>query len=925
MNVGKSPQIDGDRLQAALDAATVGVWDYDLIGDELVWSVHCYRLFGITEPFPITFEIFLQGLHPDDRQKTQQVVSRALLPDFGGTYNTEYRTIGLQDGILRWVQATGKAYFDENGKPFRFVGTVFDITAQKAAEQKLQESEQRFRNMADNAPVKIWITNPDGYCTYLNKRWFSYTGQRFEEGLGLGWADAVHPEDRDKAKQAFITANKEKKEFRVEYRLRSKDGQYGWMLDSATPRFDENGGFLGYIGSVLDISERRKTEEALQFRTALLEAQNEASTDGMLLVDTKGGILSYNRRFAEIWNMPQELVAKGNDHESLNFAMTQMADPEAFIDRVHHLYAQGTEAAYDEVQFKDGKIVERSGRPITGEDGTAYGWLWQFRDVTRRRTEQQQLKLRTAMLEAQNEGSPLGILVIDNQKNAYYINKRYADLFDLPENLLPKPTRDELLDFFSRNIVDFPAFMEKIQYLYNNPVAGSEDIITLKNGKIIERYGYPIKSEDGVYYGWTWQFRDITEQRRAEESLYQKNAQLESLIQEFKFVTDFMPQMVWATQPDGYHDFFNKQWYNFTGLDYETTKNRGWLLVLHPDDLERTMQVWQHSINTGDVYQVEYRMRRHDGVYIWFLGRAVPMYDASGTLIKWFGTCTDIDDQRKASELLELKVAERTRQLQEVNKNLERSNSELEQFAYVASHDLQEPLRKIRTFANLLENELERKNVNKLGFYIERIWHASSRMQELIKDLLNFSRLSLSNKADFKQTDLNAIVKDAAEDLELKILQKSARLHIGVLPLLQANALQMSQLFYNLLNNALKFSRDGVPPEIRIECATATPEMILANKLPQDAGDYYLITVEDNGIGFRNEYAEQIFTVFQRLHNKDAFEGTGIGLALCRKVAANHGGAIFAKSEEGNGATFYILLPHQQIIENTKYEAGSTK
>jgi PAS domain S-box-containing protein len=920
MNVGTSPQIDGDRLQIAIDAAGVGIWDHDLINNKLVWSVHSYRLFGITNPYPITSDTFMEGLHPDDRETTQQIVNKALIPQYGGTYDTEFRTIGLQDGIQRWIRATGKAYFDANGTPFRFVGTVSDITARKAAEQKLEESEQRFRNMADNVPVKIWITNPDGDCTYLNKRWLTYTGQTIEEGLRLGWADAVHPEERENAKQAFIAANKERQNYMYEYRLRSKDGQYRWMIDSANPRFNESGEYLGYIGSVLDISDRRKAEEALLFRSAQLEAQNEASADGLLLVDTMGKILSFNQRFLEIWNMPQQIVAKHSDREALEYAKTQVTDPETFINPVHQLYANSKEASYDELRFKDGKIVERSGRAVTGQDGTNYGLLWQFRDVTERRAEQQELKLRTAMLEAQNEGSPLGILVIDNHKNVYYLNKRYADIFDLPDYLLPKPTREELLEFFSKTIVNYPAFMEKIQYLYNNPVSGTQDVIHLTSGKIIERYGYPIKSEDGLYYGWTWQFREITEQRKAEESLHQKNELLESLIQEFKFVTDFMPQMVWATQPDGYHDFFNKQWYNFTGLDYETTKDKGWSLVLHPEDYERTLQIWQHSLDSGEVYQVEYRMRRHDGVYIWFLGRAVPMYDAHGNILKWFGTCTDIDDQRKASDLLELKVAERTRQLQEVNKNLERSNAELEQFAYVASHDLQEPLRKIRTFANRLESELQHEDLSKSGYYIERIWHSSSRMQELIKDLLNFSRLSQTNLEDVKQTNLNEIVKDVTEDLELTIMQKSATLNIGVLPLIEASALQMSQLFYNLLNNALKFSRTGVQPEISIECTAAAHDMIEAHQLPPEAGPYYQITVSDNGIGFKNEYAEQIFTVFQRLHHKDAYEGTGIGLALCKKVVTNHKGAIFTNSREGSGATFYIILPRHQHsrAKNTK-------
>lgn len=784
MIIGQNTLTESERLQTALDAAGVGVWDLDLVKNELVWSLQCYRLFGITTPHPINYNTFLSGLHPDDRERTDQVVQNAFKPESGGTYDIEYRTVGLEDGITRWVRATGKAYFDNEGKAYRFIGTLTDISSQKAAEAQMQESEQRFRTMADSAPVMIWITNQDGYCHYLNQRWLNYTGQSLEQGLGIGWADAVHPDDRIKTKEAFLLSNSEKKEFRVEYRLRRKDGLYRWMLDSALPRFDESGRYLGYIGSVLDISDRKQAEEELQFRMAQLEAQNEAS--------------------------------------------------------------------------------------------------------------------------------PLGILVIDQDRRVNYFNKGYIQLFDLPQEVVDKPYRENLMAHFEQTIINFDQFVERVNYLYTNLVEGSTDELHLTNGKVIERYGYPIRSKDGRYFGWTWQFRDITKERRHQEQLEEKNHQLETLIQEFKFVTDFMPQMVWATKADGYHDFYNKQWYDYTGLDYETTKDKGWSLVLHPDDFDRTWKVWRHSLDTGDIYQIEYRMRRYDGTYRWFLGRAIPMRNEAGDIVKWFGTCTDIDDQRRASELLEQKVAERTQDLQQANQDLERSNAELEQFAYVASHDLQEPLRKIRTFTNMLEGELQKQNLAKAHSYVDRIWQSSSRMQELIRDLLDFSRLNRNDAATYEIVDLNAVAHTILNDLELAISQKGAQVHIQPLPAIEANALQMSQLFYNLLSNALKFTKEGVPPVIEISCAAATPQVLAAHHLEGRDIPFFHFRFADNGIGFLNEYAQQIFTIFQRLHNKSTYEGTGIGLALCKKVVLNHHGAIFAEGEEGKGAVFNVLLPARQ-------------
>jgi PAS domain S-box-containing protein len=770
-----------ERLESALEAAGVGTWDFDIKNKKLVWSAQCYHLFGIRQPFPVTYADFLAGLHPDDREKTDHCVQQAFAGENGGTFQAEFRTIGQQDGVLRWIRSTGKAYFDAQGTAYRFIGTVADITYQKEAENKLQESEERFRHMADNAPVMIWVTDAEGGCTYLNKNWQHATGQTMEEGSGIGWTTAVHPDDREMAYQHFLAANRAKTGFRMEYRLRYANGTYRWMLDTAMPRFDPKGAFLGYIGSVLDISERKRIEE--------------------------------------------------------------------------------------------------------------------------------ELELRNALFEAQNEGSPLGILGIDTNKEIYYLNERYAEIFNLSKESIKKITRQELLDIFKKTIRHFDAFLQRIEYLYANPGTRSRDEIELMDGRIIERYGYPIRNREGTYLGWTWQFRDITAQLQAEESLQQKNGELERLIQEFKFVTDFMPQMVWATKPDGFHDFFNKQWFDYTGLSYEQTKADGWAIVLHPDDMERTWQVWSHSLLTGEVYQVEYRMRRHDGVYRWFLARAMPMMDSVGNIKKWFGTCTDIHDQKLMNEVLEQKVQERTFELQEVNRNLERSNSELEQFAYVASHDLQEPLRKIRTFTGMLEAELALPEPKRVSSFIVRIWQSSSRMQELIKDLLDFSRLSRTQQESFTPTNLNEIVHQVTYDLELLINQKEAKISYNDLPVVQASPLQMSQLFYNLLSNALKFAKEGTPLLVEVHCSRAGKNLAAEHGLSLHESPLYHITVKDNGIGFNPEYAEQIFTIFQRLHARSAYEGTGIGLALCKKVVLNHQGAIWATSVPGEGSVFHLLLP----------------
>lgn len=264
---------------------------------------------------------------------------------------------------------------------------------------------------------------------------------------------------------------------------------------------------------------------------------------------------------------------------------------------------------------------------------------------------------------------------------------------------------------------------------------------------------------------------------------------------------------------------------------------------------------------------------------------------------------------RNNVEQLEQHVKERTTDLQNANYNLQRSNTELEQFAFIASHDMQEPLRKIRTFAAMLENSLEHINEPSRK-YLDKISDAAGRMRKLISDMLYYSRISVPD-GSFVKVDLNDLVKQVINDFELLIQEKNAVIRCEGLPVIEANPLQINQLFTNLLSNSLKFNNSH-RPEISIKAAP-----IQANEAMKLEGldkqlPYYQLEFSDNGIGFDQRYAEQIFTIFQRLHTRKEYSGTGIGLALCKKIALNHRGNIFAHSGSGQGATFHVFLPSHQ-------------
>ncbi len=248
---------------------------------------------------------------------------------------------------------------------------------------------------------------------------------------------------------------------------------------------------------------------------------------------------------------------------------------------------------------------------------------------------------------------------------------------------------------------------------------------------------------------------------------------------------------------------------------------------------------------------------------------------------------------------LEQLVNERTRELKQ-------TDEELQKFIYIASHDLQEPLRKIRTFGDRLKTRFTEPMDERSHHYLERMDREVDRMQGLIYDLRIFS--SISSKAQpFVPVDLGSVVLEVVSDLEEKIKQSGGKVEIGQLPKIDADPLQMHQLFQNLIGNALKFAKKNEDPVIKVHG-------MFSNRNGAEAeNDYYQLTVEDNGIGFDEKYAERIFGVFQRLHDKSEYEGTGIGLSVCKKIVERHGGSITAKSEPGEGAKFIITLPVKQI------------
>ena len=351
-----------------------------------------------------------------------------------------------------------------------------------------------------------------------------------------------------------------------------------------------------------------------------------------------------------------------------------------------------------------------------------------------------------------------------------------------------------------------------------------------------------------------------------------------------------------------YSDIFKQQLGFPPDVDWSTFEE--WRTRLHPADAEAAQKlVEDYFSHRTDRYETTFRMRCQDGAYKWIYSRGVAQFDEQGTPLRMIGVHVDIHERvENEEELKSLNAAlsKLSRETQAANRKLQASNDELEQFAYVASHDLQEPLRKVAAFCQLLEEEYAHELAGEGREYIESIVRSSVRMKDLIRDLLSFSRVK--SQGDITEAASARDALDAAlENLSESIERSGAEVTSGSLPKLWIKESHLTQVFQNLIGNAIKYQKTA-KPEVQIEAK-------------QD-GDRWVVSVRDNGIGIAPEYHEQIFGVFKRLHNRRTYQGTGIGLAICKRVMDRWDGRIWLKSSEGKGSTFFFSLPANRPVED---------
>ncbi len=585
--------------------------------------------------------------------------------------------------------------------------------------------------------------------------------------------------------------------------------------------------------------------------------------------------------------------------------------------------------------------VRFTGKGYASEAGETYRLSGVAQEVTEDVRTQQSIEISEQRFRNLIKGAPFAIAIYTSRSFIIEMaNDAMIGVWGKNPSVIGMKLADALPELEGQ---PFIGLLEQV-YDTNIPYQTNEQPVNLVVNGRLQTYWFtftyqPLTNEQGEVYAILNMAVDVTERVLATQKLVDTQASLRGAIELAELAT-------WHLDINTKTFYYSKRFMEWLGF-FEDNKALDDAYNPLPDEYRQSVaDAITAAIQPGapGIYENEHPIiNRLTGQTRIIHAQAQVFYDAAGKPTLLSGTAQDVTEQRRLQLSLEQQVRERTEELEvtneelaatieelaatneelaatneelteanevlgEFNQHLTRSNQNLEQFAYIASHDLQEPLRKIQQFSDLLKTHYATSSGEEL-IYLERMQLAASRMSLLIKDLLAFSRISTS-PAPPARVSLTRVVDEALENLSVAIEETNAQIDVSALPTLQGDALQLGQLFQNLFSNALKFRRHGIPPQIKVSATT-----VLANDLPstvkpaRQAAAYHSIDVSDNGIGFDEKYADRIFQVFQRLHGKNEFAGTGVGLAICQKVVTNHGGAITAMSQPGHGAKFSIYLP----------------
>ncbi|SFW85629.1 PAS domain S-box protein [Chitinophaga sancti] len=914
------------QIKTALHAVGIGIWDIDILQGKVTLDTTCKELFGLPPVANITYDMLLGSLHPADRQLVRESVRKLMQKQNDNSINLRFRTADIDNRSLRWLQVKGQIYFTPDGQVSRLSGIAMDITNEIAANEKAEAAERLSAIAIEGSGAgSFTIDFASDTITYSPSLAHMITGERTG---GSHFRDIflpyVHPEDRKIREQAYEEAM-DTGILNYECRFIWKDGSIHWVKIKGKYYYDPTGRPESFSGIGLDVTESRERTRLLkEVEQRFLLAFNNSSIS-MAFLDKNGVIQEVNKAFAGFLGYTQQELS------GMHYRSIVQADYRKENDKLFSSLAHGEQEFYNQIKqyyHKDGGVrwVQVNIASVAMEEANSTHILAIAFDIGNEvavRKEQQQL---LSLVENSNDL----IMVSNLDGNVTYINEAGVHLLGLPNKAAA--VTHPMKDFFE------PVFYEQVkgsiipELMREGKWTGRQTYQHQETGEALPfmtnafRLDSPMSGKPIAVAGVA---RDLRTELETQKALKESENRFRSLVEEAPVPTALYVGRELIIEVA--NDAMLSLW------------DRGNIIIGQP--LTRALpelhghqflDIMDEIFNTGEVFhgrEMPVELISNGSRALMYLNITFkPLQDPQGEVYAILNMAIDVTQQVVAKNkilenqsFLESEVLERTEELaasneelaamneelQEANMHLVRSNQELEQYAYVASHDLQEPLRKIRIYADLLakKNDLniEHKRL------VDKINQSSERMSMLIKDLLEFSRL-LETGNMLRDVDLTELLLMVSKDFELIIEEKKARINIGKLPVIQGVPLQMNQLFYNLMSNALKFTQEGITPVIEIQAhVISLAEAANYLRMPEQGKQYYDISFRDNGIGFDNKYAEQIFEVFKRLHNRNQYPGSGIGLSLCRRIVGNHGGHMYVLSAPDEGTIFHIILPGKQI------------
>jgi PAS domain S-box-containing protein len=829
--------------------------------------------------------------------------------------------------VIEIENATRTYYFDFSYKAVRNdAGEIYgvlamgaDVTEQVLDKIKLQENEARLELLSNTVPAMIFYLDPEQCYQSYNETFMKWFGVGPQEVIGKSIREFIGDTAYARVQPHLAIAYSGREE-RFEMMAPARLKKAKWLSIVYSPHKDAEGK-TGIIVHATDITESKEAEIALRNSEARFRSLVEAAPIATCLYTGKEmNIDIANEPMIKVWGKTKAVIGR-----PLAEALPEL-EGQNFLGILNEVFTTGkthSEKAAP-ARLEVGGVLgtfyfDYTYRPLFDQEGRVYGIMNMAVDVTEQVLVQNRIEANEKKFRALVEESPVSTCLFTGKEMKIEVaNDIMIGYWGKDRSVVGKAFRDAVPEIIGQPFLGILDHVYETGETYEASNARAELKIDGVMGVYYFDFIYKaMRNADGEIFGVMNMSVDVTAQVLARQKLEEKEAELQNAIEIASLGTWSMDMLTGIMK----HSRRHAEIFGLDALETPATEISGCIMEEDRPRVEAALHNAQME-GTDGRYDAEYRIiNKKNGkrYYIHAIGRT--NFDKDGKPIRIAGIAKDVTQGRELQNELAAQVKLRTKELAEANQELQasneelaklnitlqRSNAELEEFAYIASHDLQEPVRKMSTFTQMLEKSIGELN-EQSKIYLSRIYSSTDRMTNLIRDVLAFSQVS-QNTDLFEKVDLDKTIRDIESDFELKIEKTGAIVEIKGLPVITAIPSQMTQLFGNLLSNSLKYTMPGRNPVVRISAATAKQEMMETFPQLDPHVQYYQIVISDNGIGFNEEHADRIFNIFQRLHGKTEFEGTGIGLSICRKIVQRHGGHIFAMPGKTEGAEFHILLP----------------